>query len=1093
MPGLPSLPTAPRFEIISASSSPTRDPWGNFPVLCPNGSGYSIRIGNQGTGTTADRVTYRFTIPPTQNTFSLIYNYAIVINNTGGHPEAIQPRLTVRVTNVTDNTVDNCSSFDIAYSNANPLPGFQSAASNSNIKFKPWAANSINLDGNAGKTIEISFTSTGCGATGGTHFGYAYLDVNAECSSSFVGATYCPDDAFINVTAPFGYQNYEWWNSTFTTVLGNTQTLNFTPPPPAGTQIAVVLDPFNGYGCKDTLYADLLDTLTVQAIAGPDEVSCQNAPVQLGAAPKATYLYSWTPPTGLSNPNIANPVATPSVTTQYILTVTTAGGGCASKDTVIVNAAVLDNSLRITGPTTGCIVGSQPTILEVNPADSVQWYHETIAIPGATQPQYTVTQPGNYYATVFSFAGCNLSTATTFIDVNPAPAVGFSANAISQCFAGNQFTFTNTSTVLTGTMQYNWDMGDGTTATTQDVTHSYTMAGTYIVRLIVTTDKGCIDSAKFTVNVNASPLAGFSVNADKQCFKNHQFVFTNSSTISSGTMQYLWDFGDSNSSTGRDVTHSYTLPGTYTVRLTVTSDKGCPDDSVFTVTVNEDPVAGFAAANPQQCFANHQFNFINSTTVTAGTLQYLWYMGDGNTATTRDVMAYSYAAPGNYTVKMVATTNEGCADSLASIVNIFAEPVAGFSVNADKQCFKNHQFVFNNTSTIASGTMQYHWDFGDASTAITRDATHSYALPGTYTVKLTLTSDNNCTDDSTFTVTVNESPVAGFAVANAQQCFTNNQFNFINSTTPGVGTLAYLWTLGDGNTATTRDVAHSYSTPGDYLVKMVASTPDGCADSTTTSVKIFDYPVADFYVTPVCVNLDLPLTNKTINRTGYPLNYLWDFGNGVTSNSTTPNYRYPAPGTYTFSLSVNTVQCPLTVNTKTISLVVDAPVAAVRYPDREIVMNYAERLEARQIGNSVLWNPATSLDSRTSYRPYFKGLDPQLYEITLKTATGCVTVDTQYVKTRKKIDIYVPASFTPNGDGLNDYLRPYALGFKQVNWFRVYNRWGKLLFQMQSDAPGWDGRTNGQVQETQTVIWMIEAVDVDGKVHKKQGTAILLH
>ena len=150
------------------------------------------------------------------------------------------------------------------------------------------------------------------------------------------------------------------------------------------------------------------------------------------------------------------------------------------------------------------------------------------------------------------------------------------------------------------------------------------------------------------------------------------------------------------------------------------------------------------------------------------------------------------------------------------------------------------------------------------------------------------------------------------------------------------------------------------------------------------------------------------------------------------------------------------------------------------------------QLQARQIGNTVLWTPATSLSNRFSYIPTFRGLNPQLYTIQLKTASGCVTVDTQFVKTRKKIEIYVPNAFTPGSNGLNDYLRPVLMGFVKVNYFRVYNRWGKMLFQMQSDQPGWDGKVNGQFVDPQTYVWMIEAVDVDGIVHKKQGTTVLI-
>jgi gliding motility-associated-like protein len=86
----------------------------------------------------------------------------------------------------------------------------------------------------------------------------------------------------------------------------------------------------------------------------------------------------------------------------------------------------------------------------------------------------------------------------------------------------------------------------------------------------------------------------------------------------------------------------------------------------------------------------------------------------------------------------------------------------------------------------------------------------------------------------------------------------------------------------------------------------------------------------------------------------------------------------------------------------------------------------------------------------------------------------------------------VPTAFTPNGDGINDYLRPVLMGISKVNYFRVYNRLGNLNFEMKSDLPGWDGKINNVTQNTQSVVWTMEAVDVDGGVHFRQGTAVLL-
>ncbi len=96
------------------------------------------------------------------------------------------------------------------------------------------------------------------------------------------------------------------------------------------------------------------------------------------------------------------------------------------------------------------------------------------------------------------------------------------------------------------------------------------------------------------------------------------------------------------------------------------------------------------------------------------------------------------------------------------------------------------------------------------------------------------------------------------------------------------------------------------------------------------------------------------------------------------------------------------------------------------------------------------------------------------------------------MKTIKKIEIYVPTAFSPNGDNKNDYLRPILMGFKKVNYFRVYNRWGKLVFQMQTDKPGWDGKIFAVPQNTEAYVWIIEAIDVDGKIHLRQGSSVLV-
>lgn len=422
----PSGPISDRHTMFTASQAGGLDPYGSFPVNCPNGSGHSIRLGNDQAGTQAEGVSYEFTIPASKNIYSLIYHYAVVFEDPH-HQEYEQPRMEIEITNVTDNTIIDCSSFTfIPYGSI--LPGFFISPiqinPNSPIWCKDWSAVSINLDGNAGKTIRLFFKTADC--TFRRHFGYAYIDVNSECSSEFVGATYCPDDSAINVTAPYGYQNYNWYNNTFVQVLGNQQTIRFFPPPPVGTTIAVQVVPYNGYGCLDTLYAKLIDTLTVTANAGRDTLSCNKNPVQLGVISKPGLVYSWKPAAGLNNPSVSNPFASPLITTTYVVSTSNVGGGCMVTDTVIVKAAIIDSSLQLIGKDMFCEDSGDSAVLKVQPTDNIQWFKDNDVIRGANQSQYRVTKSGSYYAMLSNKEGCSIATAKKDIVIDkPTPGIRY--------------------------------------------------------------------------------------------------------------------------------------------------------------------------------------------------------------------------------------------------------------------------------------------------------------------------------------------------------------------------------------------------------------------------------------------------------------------------------------------------------------------------------------------------------------------------------------------------------------------------------------------------------------------------------------------
>jgi gliding motility-associated-like protein len=418
-------PVFNRHTMYTANSGDGVDQYGGFPVNCPNGSKHSIRLGNNSAGTQAEGVSYEFTIPAGQNIYNLIYHYAVVFQDPN-HEIYQQPRLEIEITNVTDNKTINCSSFTfIPYGSL--LPGFFESTNpggSTPVWCKDWSAVSVNLDGNAGKTIRLFFKTADC--TFKKHFGYAYIDVNSECSSEFVGAAYCPDDTAVNLTAPFGYQNYTWYDKNFTRVLGTKQTITISPPPAAGTTYAVAVVPYNGYGCVDTLFAKLSDTLTVKANAGNDTLSCNKSPVQIGANSKPGLVYSWNPAAGLSDPNVSNPVAMPDITTSYILTARHDGGGCVDKDTVHVKASIIDSSLRLVGSPKYCSDSGDSAILHVQPTANIQWFKDNNLINGAYNAAYRVSETGYYYASLVNMDGCSINTKKQDILIeDPTPGINY--------------------------------------------------------------------------------------------------------------------------------------------------------------------------------------------------------------------------------------------------------------------------------------------------------------------------------------------------------------------------------------------------------------------------------------------------------------------------------------------------------------------------------------------------------------------------------------------------------------------------------------------------------------------------------------------
>lgn len=449
-------------------------------------------------------------------------------------------------------------------------------------------------------------------------------------------------------------------------------------------------------------------------------------------------------------------------------------------------------------------------------------------------PSYTYASGGTYE--VCLTATNSIGSNTTCLTVTPAfaPTAAFTFSN----FGGSTINFEDQST--SNPTSWLWDFGDGNTSTLQNPDHTYATAGTYTVCLTVTNSEGS-DTVCQSVSVTAAPTAAF-IFADQG---GGVVAFTDQST--NNPTSWLWDFGDGNTSTLQNPTHTFVPDANYTVCLTVTNTAGA-DITCQTVAFTAQPVAAFSYTDNGGGNISFQDMSTNSPT------SWMWDFGDGNTSTEQNP-SHTYTAGGTYNVCLVVTNDLGT-DFTCQFVDIFFAPAAAFS-------FENigGGFVgFTDEST--NNPTSWLWDFGDGNTSTEQDPDHQYAEPGTYTVCLTATngagSDIVCQD-----VAVAFSPVAAFS-------FSDNGDGSVTFQDLSVfGPTSWLWDFGDGNTSTEQNPTHTYTTSGTYTVCLTATNDQGsntfCFEISVVVNSIYDH-AADFDVSifpnPATDMVNLSLLNN---------------------------------------------------------------------------------------------------------------------------------------------------------------------------------------------------------------------------------------
>ena len=546
-------------------------------------------------------------------------------------------------------------------------------------------------------------------------------------------------------------------------------------------------------------------------------------------------------------------------------------------------------------------------------ADTYNWDFGDGGSSTATNPTYTYTTAGTYTLTLTaSQSGGGLcvddTISTNLITVLPSPTADFSGAPLVGCEVLHTVNFTDLSV---GATAWSWTFGDGGTSTLQNPSYDYAAPGNYNVSLTVTNAAGCTDVITFPNYVNiVLPVAGLNGVPTDGCVPL-TVDFTDVSFSVQTIVSWAWDFGDGSVSALENPTHIYTVPGTYTVTLTITNILGCTDVVTIPgyINVGVVPVADFTAFPDTVCFSE----IVTFTNTSTGATGYFWDFGDGVGTSGAVNPTYVYPDTGCFDV-MLTADNMGCVDdtTIVGVVCVQA-PIADFTMDAPVGCDTPHTVNFDTTGTAITGPIDvFEWDFGDGSPLLsgpTANPTHIYANTGVFTVQLVVfNTPAGCSDTITDIVTISH-PEADFNNSGTLLRCAPFPEAFTNLST-GVAPVSSFWTFGDGASSSATNPTHIYSTPGVYDVELTVTDVNGCTDTETAlaSITIFG-PTPGFTADTLtgCGSLTVEFTDTSSTFGGAAIvNHSWNFGDGTIAAGNLPTFThtYTAAGTYTVSLTV---------------------------------------------------------------------------------------------------------------------------------------------------------------------------------------------
>jgi len=559
------------------------------------------------------------------------------------------------------------------------------------------------------------------------------------------------------------------------------------------------------------------------------------------------------------------------------------------------------------------------------------------------------------------------------------------------------------------------------------------------------------------------------------------FNFENGST-SAGIHSYLWSFGDpfNNADTSNKATPSYTYTdtGEYTIKLVINKGEQCSDSNTALVKV----YPGFKPAfDVKGSCLQRPYDFIDQTTSKYGTVNsWLWGFGDGGTDSTQNPQHF-YTSAGTVNVSLLVADSKGCSDTVTKQVEIRTKPEIIMPFRDTLICY------LDTLQLIASSnfTGTFTWTGNNIENP---DVSNPYVYP-TDTTKYIVSFDDGKGCANSDSVTVNVVRSAFVRLGRDTVICLGDTIQLV----PVTNALKFTWQPSPR--ISPANIQSPFVRPLTATTYTVTATiGDHCLAQDDIVVSAIPYPKAN-------AGPDITLCYGSTARLSGIItgsSFAWSPASSLyQANTLTPLAGPTQTTTYTLTVydTVNTPNCPKPAYSY-VTVTIPPRVKAGVVSDTNAVIGQPLQLTATG-GNIYLWQPPIALNNPGIYNPVAtypaNAPDSVTYLVTVRDTNNCVGYANVTVHIFKTLpEIFVPTAFSPNGDGTNDVLKVVAVGLKQFDFFRVFNRWGNMVFSTSNPSQGWDGGFNGNRQPPGTYVFQAQGIDYMGKVIARKGTVVLI-